>query len=161
MPSLLLAVNLPRQSLTFIRDGLSVRTYPISSAKNGAGERMGSGCTPRGHHVIRAKIGSFCPVGTVFAGRRTTGEVYSSELASKFPARDWILTRILWLCGCEVERNRLGEVDTMRRYIYIHGCPDTEPMGIPASHGCIRMRNADIVELFDLVESRTRVLIEE
>ena len=137
-----------------------MRIYQISTGKNGAGERMGSGCTPRGEHVIQAKIGASCPVGTVFVGRRATGEVYSFKLAERFPERDWILSRILWLRGCERGRNRLGKVDTMRRYIYIHGCPDTEPMGIPASHGCIRMRNADVVELFDLIEPGTPVLIE-
>ncbi|WP_296650322.1 L,D-transpeptidase [Paraburkholderia sp.] len=156
-----LVANLSRQTLTFIRDGETVRTYPVSTAKNGAGEQMGSGCTPRGQHVIRIKIGASCPVGTVFVGRRATGEIYSTDLAQQFPERDWILTRILWLRGCEHGKNRLGEVDTMRRYIYIHGCPDTEPMGVPASHGCIRMRNADIVELFDLVESGTPVFIEQ
>lgn len=161
MPTSRLVANLPNQTLTFIREGEAVRIYQISTAKNGAGEQMRSGCTPRGHHVIRAKIGASCPVDTVFVGRRATGEIYSSELAERFQGRDWILTRILWLRGCEQGRNRLGEVDTMRRYIYIHGYPDTEPMGVPASHGCIRMRNADVVELFDLVELGTPVLVEE
>ncbi|HVW53053.1 MAG TPA: L,D-transpeptidase [Trinickia sp.] len=161
MPIPRLVVSLSKQTLTFIRGGDAVRTYPISTAKNGAGEQMGSGCTPRGRHVIRAKIGASCPVGTVFVGRRATGEIYSVELAERLQGRDWILTRILWLRGCEPGRNRFGEVDTMRRYIYIHGCPDIEPMGVPASHGCIRMRNADIAELFDLVESGTSVLVEQ
>ena len=161
MPIPRLVASLSKQTLTFIRGGDAVRTYPISTAKNGAGERMGSGCTPRGQHVIRAKIGASCPVGTVFVGRRATGEIYSVELAERLQGRDWILTRILWLRGCEPGRNRFGEVDTMRRYIYIHGCPDIEPMGVPASHGCIRMRNADIAELFDLVESGTSVLVEQ
>lgn len=161
MPIPRLVANLSRQTLTFIREGEAVRTYQVSTAKNGAGERMGSGCTPRGHHVIRLKIGASCAVGTVFTARRATGEIYSPELAERFEGRDWILTRILWLRGCERGRNRLGKVDTMRRYIYIHGCPDTEPMGVPASHGCIRMRNADIVELFDLVETGTPVLVEQ
>jgi len=137
-----------------------VRTWPVSTAKNGPGEMMGSGCTPRGRHVIRAKIGAACPPGAIFVGRRATGEIYSAELAGQFPERDWMLTRILWLGGCEPGKNRWGEVDTMRRYIYIHGCPDTEPMGVAASFGCIRMRNADIVEVFDLVEPGTPVLIE-
>jgi len=156
-----LVVNLSAQTMTAIQEGQSIRTYSISSAKNGAGEQMGSGCTPRGEHVIRGKIGTSCLVGTVFVARRTTGEIYSPELANQFPGRDWILTRILWLSGCEPGKNRFGDVDTMRRYIYIHGCPDTEPMGVRASHGCIRMRNEDIVELFDRVEPGTTVLIEE
>lgn len=106
---------------------------------------------------MRAKIGAGEPENAVFRGRRTTGEIYSAALAKAHPDRDWILTRILWLSGTEVGRNRLGEVDTMRRYIYIHGTPDTEPLGVPGSIGCIRMRNRDIIELFDLVPAGTRV----
>lgn len=135
--------------------------YSVSTAKNGAGETEGSACTPRGLHVIRAKIGAGQKDGAVFVGRRPTGEAYSSQLAARYPERDWILTRILWLCGQEPGRNRYGQVDTMRRYIYIHGCPDECPIGVPASHGCIRMRNADIIELFDLVSAGTQVFIHE
>jgi L,D-transpeptidase YbiS len=156
----MLIANLSRQTLTLLRNEEPERTWPVSTAKNGPGEEKGSGCTPRGQHVIRAKIGAACPPGAIFVGRRATGEIYSPELAEQFPERDWMLTRILWLGGCEPGKNRWGEVDTMRRYIYIHGCPDTEPMGVAASYGCIRMRNADIVELFDLVEPGTPVLIE-
>jgi len=156
-----LIASISRQTLTLVRDGEPVRTWPISTAKNGPGEHMGSGCTPRGRHIIRAKIGAACPPGAIFVGRRPTGEIYSADLAERFPGRDWILTRILWLSGSEPGRNRLGDVDTMRRLIYIHGCPDTEPMGVAASHGCVRMRNADIVALFDLVEAGCSVLIEE
>ncbi|MGD2139404.1 MAG: L,D-transpeptidase [Burkholderiales bacterium] len=137
------------------------KIYPVSTAKNGAGERNGSFCTPRGRHIIRARIGAGCPANTVFVGRRPTGEVYSPELGARFPGRDWILTRILWLSGCQPGFNRLGDVDTMRRYIYIHGSPDSVEMGAPGSIGCIRMRNADIVELFDLVERGTPVEIIE
>ena len=85
-------------------------------------------------------------------GRRATGEIWSADFAARDPDRDWILSRILWLSGAEPGRNRLGDVDTMRRYIYLHGAPDTEPMGVPFSHGCIRMRNADVLRLFDLME---------
>lgn len=126
------------------------KIYSISSAKNGAGQASGSGCTPLGHHIIRAKIGSGMPANSVYRGRRFTGEFYTSELAERYPERDWILTRILWLSGKELGYNRLGDVDSMQRYIYIHGTPDSEPMGIPLSHGCIRMRNSDMVELFEL-----------
>jgi L,D-transpeptidase YbiS len=128
-----------------------ISRYSISTAKNGVGEAFGSNCTPRGRHIVRAKIGAGCPENTVFIGRRPTGEIYSAELEEKFPQRDWILTRILWLSGCEVGFNRLGSVDTMRRYIYIHAAPDSCPMGVPDSHGCIRMRGRDIIELFDRV----------
>lgn len=153
-------INISSQTLDFIYNNNIYRsTYSISSAKNGAGEQNGSNCTPRGHHIIRAKIGSGCPENTVFVGRRPTGEVYSPELKAKFPDRDWILTRILWLSGCEVGFNRLGNVDTMRRYIYIHGTPDSVPMGIPASHGCILMRNRELIQLFDKVQAGDSVNI--
>ena len=133
----------------------------IASARNGTGECYGSEQTPRGWHTIRAKIGAGKPVNSVFVARRHTGEIYSEQLAQEQPERDWILSRILWLNGLEPGFNRLGNVDTMRRYIYIHGCPDTVKMKQANSHGCIRMRNADIIELFDLVDTGTPVLISE
>lgn len=155
-------ISIPAQTLElFDGSNAMIRRYGVSTAKNGAGERRGSFCTPRGKHIIRAKIGAGAPMNTVFVRRRPTGEIWTPELAAQFPGRDWILTRILWLSGCEVGKNRLGEVDTMRRYIYIHGSPDTVPMGVPGSIGCIRMRNADIIELFDLVPPCTTVEIEE
>lgn len=154
-------ISLRDQTLCLFQREKVERRYLVSTAKNGPGELRGSECTPRGLHVIRAKIGAGCPEGTVFAGRRPTGEIYSDALAQANPQRDWILTRILWLCGREPGKNRFGRVDTMRRYIYIHGCPDTSPMGVPLSHGCLRMRNKDIVELFDQVEAGCEVLIRE
>ena len=131
----------------------------VSTAKNGAGEQYGSEQTPRGRHVIRAKIGAGKLLNTVFVSRRPTGEVYTPQLRTLYPQRDWILTRILWLSGMEPGRNRLGKVDTMRRYIYIHGSPDEDRMGEPSSHGCIKMRNNDIIALFDLVVPGTQVSI--
>ncbi len=155
-------ISIARQALSLVDDcGETVRSYLVSTATRGVGERKGSYCTPRGRHLIRAKIGAEQPANTVFIGRRPSGEVYSPELAERFPNRDWILTRILWLSGCEPGRNRLGDVDTMRRYVYIHGSPDSAPMGQPGSIGCIRMRNADIVELFELVPPYTPVNISE
>lgn len=133
--------------------------YPVSTALNGAGEQENSGCTPRGKHYIRAMIGAGQPVCTVFRGRRPTGEIFTQELACRYPERDWILSRILWLCGLETGINRGPGVDSFRRFIYIHGTPDTEPMGIPRSHGCIRMRNTDVMELFDRVSPGTVVYI--
>lgn len=146
-----LVVDLASQRLTLLAGPEVVGTYPVSTATRGPGEKQGSEQTPRGRHLVRAKIGQGAPLGAVFVGRRPTGEVWSTELARRHPSRDWILSRILWLSGTEVGRNRLGEVDSMRRYIYIHGTPDTEPMGVAASHGCIRMRNEDVIELFDQV----------
>lgn len=155
-------VSLKQQRLT-LYDGAGqvLQTYPVSTAARGAGETRGSYCTPRGRHIVRAKIGAGQPENAVFVARRATGEIYSARLAEQFPERDWILTRILWLSGCEPGRNRLGQVDTMRRYVYIHGCPDSSPLGRPGSRGCIRMRNADLIELFELVPAYTPVLISE
>jgi hypothetical protein len=133
----------------------------VSTARNGAGETKDSECTPRGLHQIRARIGAGLPDNTIFVGRRPTGECYTEALSAQFPERDWILTRILWLSGLEVGRNRLANVDTMQRYIYIHGCPDSLPMGEPLSHGCIRMYNRDLLPFFELVQVGTQVLIQE
>lgn len=153
-------VLLPEQRLDLLDGGGAVvRSFAVSTSKHGAGEQNGSLQTPRGAHVIRAKIGGGAPAGAVFRGRRPTGEIYSADLARTRPRRDWILTRILWLSGTEVGKNRLGDVDTMRRYIYIHGTPDTEVLGVPGSIGCIRMANPDIVELFDRVPVGTPVHI--
>jgi len=155
-------IDLPTQTLTLYGEGDEVmRRYAVSTSKHGAGERNGSYRTPRGRHLVRAKIGAGAPANTVFVRRRPTGERWSPELHARHPGRDWMLTRILWLSGCEPGRNRLGEVDTMRRYIYIHGAPDSAEMGRPGSIGCIRMRNADLVELFDLVPPYTEVLISD
>lgn len=154
-------ISLERQTLACLADDGSVlANYSVSTALNGAGEQDGSGCTPRGEHYVRAKIGNNVPLNTVFRGRRPTGEIYTPALAAEHPDRDWILTRILWLCGCEWGRNRGPGVDTFRRFIYIHGTPDTEPMGTPESHGCIRMRNCDVVELFGRVPVGVRVVIQ-
>ncbi len=155
-------ISLARQALRLLDDeDRAIRTYAVSTAKNGAGEKNGSFCTPRGRHIIRAKIGAGQPLNTVFVRRRPTGEIWTPALGARYPGRDWMLTRILWLSGCEPGRNRLGDVDTMRRYIYLHGAPDTAEMGKPGSIGCVRMRNADIVELFDLVPPYTPVEIRE
>ena len=154
-------IRLSRQSLVLSDINGREWCYSVSTATNGAGECNGSNQTPRGCHIIRAKIGAGHAENTVFRGRRPTGEIYTPALGAAYPGRDWILTRILWLSGCEVGRNRLGEVDTMRRYIYIHGSPDSAEMGKPGSIGCVRMRNRDIIELFDLVVPGTPVLISE
>lgn len=160
-PGTRIEVDLAGQRLALFRRGRPVRSWPVSTARAGAGELQGSEQTPRGRHIIRARIGAGLPVGAVLVGRRPTGEIWSPALAEAYPGRDWILTRILWLSGLEPGRNRLGEVDTMRRYIYIHGTPENAPLGVPGSHGCIRMANADIIELFELAPAGTEVLITE
>lgn len=154
-------ISLAEQRLRLHAGDAVLLEAPVSTAANGPGEENGSGCTPRGWHVVRARIGADSAPNTVFIGRRPTGEILTPELRAAAPERDWILTRILWLSGLERGRNRLGAVDTMRRYIYIHGTPDDVPLGVPASHGCIRMHNADIIALFEQVPAGTRVLITE
>lgn len=161
MPKEIIHISIEKQHLQFLQDNTVLLEYPVSTAANGAGEQRGSNCTPRGWHIIRAKVGDGYAPNTVFVKRRPTGEIYSPALRAQFPDRDWILTRILWLSGLEAGKNRLGDVDTMRRYIYLHGTPDDVPMGVPGSHGCVRMRNTDIIQLFDNVEAGIKVLIEE
>lgn len=148
------------QELQLLENDQIKAVYAISTGKNGMGELKNSEKTPRGRHIIRAKIGADCPANTVFVGRRPTGEIYHPDLRQKFPDRDWILTRILWLSGLEIGKNRLGNVDTMQRYIYIHGSPDDVNMGEIGSRGCIRMRNRDVIELFNWVTPYTEIMIE-
>lgn len=160
IPDNQIEVDVPIQTLT-LKDGRGriLMQCRISAARNGVGEVIGSEKTPRGAHYIRAKVGAGLPPNTVLISRRPTGEIYSPQLRAAFPDRDWILTRILWLCGLEPGKNRLGNVDTMRRYIYIHGCPDEDSLGVPGSHGCIKMRNSEIIDLFERVAIGTRVYI--
>lgn len=154
-----LVINIDQQTLTIFNNEQKICQYLISSAQKGVGEQFGSEKTPRGWHIIRAKIGVGQPENAVFVERRPTGEIFSHKLYKQYPERDWILTRIMWLSGLEIGKNRLGAVDTMRRYIYIHGSPDFAQMGSPGSHGCIRMHNKDLIELFDLVKVGSKVLI--
>lgn len=155
-----ITVDLEAQELIW-RAGTDECRYLVSTAAAGAGERNGSLQTPRGHHRVRARIGTGALPLAVFAGRRPTGEHWSPEAAASTPQRDWILARILWLCGCEPGRNRFGAVDSMRRYIYIHGTPPDQPLGVPASHGCVRMAVADVIELFERTPAGTGVDIHE
>ena len=155
-----LTISISKQQLSLYRKGLLDKTYLVSTAKNGAGEKMGSKCTPTGWHKIRAKIGGDQPLNAVFIGRRPTGEVYTPDLKNQYQHRDWILTRILWLGGLEPGKNRYGDVDSTWRYIYIHGCPDELMKGKPESHGCIRMKNADVADLFNSIDIGIKVLIE-
>lgn len=152
-------IDINKQQLTLFQGKEILARYPVSTAKNGVGQLSGSECTPLGKHIIRAKIGQAAVENTVFIGRRATGEIFSEALRQEYPLRDWILTRILWLSGLESGVNRSGEVDSMRRYIYIHGCPDSDSFSSPSSHGCVKMRNKDIVELFDNVDAGIPVFL--
>ena len=152
-------ISIPHQTLEVRDAGRVLKSYSVSTAKRGVGEKNGSLQTPRGRHIVRARIGAGQPLRAVFVRRRATGEIWTPELHAKYLGRDWMLTRILWLSGCEVGRNRLGDVDTMRRMIYVHGAPDSADIGKPGSHGCVRMRNEDVAELFELAPPYTPVEI--
>ena len=156
-----LEIDIARQLLRSFHARHELNCYRVSTARNGAGEMMDSERTPRGAHRIAEKIGADCAPNTVFVARRASGEIYDAQFAARHPGRDWILTRILWLAGCDHGYNSGGERDTQARYIYIHGTPDSTPLGQPGSRGCIRMGNADIIELFDAVTVGTRVDIVE
>lgn len=158
-PDSYLDISIAEQQLSVVINDNIDRTYPVSTAKNGTGEEMGSECTPTGWHKIRVKIGDSYPLNSVFVGRRPMGEIYSPQLRLEYPEKDWVLTRILWLGGIESGKNRFGQVDSTWRYIYIHGCPDELMDGKPRSHGCIRMKNKDILDLFNSVDVGLKVLI--
>ena len=159
-PHFYLHITTQNQLVNVVINSVITETYEVSTAKNGLGEIRGSECTPRGWHCIRAKIGENEPLQRVFIGRRSTGEIYTPELAHQSPHRDWILTRILWLDGLEQGKNRYGLCHTASRYIYMHGCPDEFINGKANSHGCIRMRNYDILTLFNQVPIGTKVFID-
>jgi len=145
-------IDISQQKLTLFQGTDIVTSYAVSTGKNGVGQLRGSECTPLGKHIVRAKIGQTAEENTVFVGRRETGEIFSESLREQYPQRDWILTRILWLSGVESGVNRSGDVDTMRRYIYIHGCPDSDSFSSPSSHGCVKMHNKDVMDLFDKID---------
>lgn len=157
----MIMVSIAEQRLQLRSNNAVLMDVAIATAKNGPGEQAGSECTPRGWHQVRAMVGVGAKPNTVFVGRRPTGEIYSPSLREMHPEHDWILTRILWLSGLEPGKNRFGSVDTLRRYIYIHGCPDDDAMSVPSSHGCVKMRNSDVIKLFDAVKSGLRVFISE
>lgn len=153
-------ISTTKQELSCFEKDHLVVVYPISSGKNGVGEKINSECTPRGWHQVYSILGLDLPVNSVMVAREWTGEIYSESLAAQFPERDWILTRILQLDGLEPGRNKGGDVDTLQRYIYIHGTPDTTQLGVPGSHGCIRMNNNAIIELAAWATTNTLVCIQ-
>lgn len=154
-------IDISQQKLTLFQAEDIIASYAVSTAKNGVGQLYGSECTPLGEHIVRAKIGQNSIENTVFVGRRATGEIFSESLRQAQPQRDWILTRILWLSGIEKGINRAGDVDTMRRYIYIHGSPDSDSFSSPSSHGCVKMRNRDVIDLFNKVETGIKVFLHQ
>lgn len=154
-------VNIATQELTVLESDKPLFKCPASTAANGPGNKLGSYCTPLGKHVIRAKIGAGLPIGAVLKGRRWTGEICDADSYRQDPDRDWILTRVLWLSGCQPGYNRFGDVDTMKRYVYIHGTPDAVDLTKPKSRGCVRVANQDVLKLFDMLPPATPVVITE
>ena len=152
-----LLISIKAQQLDYLHNHKTIASFPVSTSKHGTGNQNNSFKTPLGLHKIKLKIGKNCPVNTVFKSRRPTGYIYRPEY--KQVKKDWILTRILWLQGLEPNINSGKGIDSLRRFIYIHGTPDSEPMGTAKSHGCIRMCNIDIIKLFDLVSVDTLVEI--
>ncbi|HVT62327.1 MAG TPA: L,D-transpeptidase [Legionellaceae bacterium] len=159
-PEQIMIIDAAQQTLSCYLDNILWKTYRVSTGKNGLGEEEGSECTPRGWHAVYAILGRHYPLNSVFVSRQWTGEIYSPALAQSYPGRDWILTRIIQLDGLELGHNRGGKVDTLSRYIYIHGTPDETTLGVPGSRGCIRMANADIVELAEWVSVGARVCVQ-
>lgn len=154
-----LMVSIAKQKLALMQADHVIHEYSISTATRGPGEQSGSYQTPRGWHEVIAKFGDELPLNTYFTARRPQG-VWSAAQAAD-PERDWVLTRILWLGGLECGTNFGGDVDTQRRYIYIHGTASEDKLGQPASHGCIRMANVDVITVFERTPIFTRVLIKE
>lgn len=152
-------ISTEKQEMSCFENDVLTYSYKVSTAKNGVGEQDKSECTPRGWHQIHSILGNENLVNSVFVAREWTGEFYSEELAAQFPDRDWILTRILRLDGLESGRNKGGQVDSLKRYIYIHGTPDSTLLGRPGSHGCIRMKNNEIIELAYWATTDTLVYI--
>ena len=147
------------QRLYTFENNALIAIYPVSTAKNGLGEKMGSECTPRGLHQVHSVIGQDLPINSVFVARHFTGEIFSYKLAKQFPRRDWILSRIIRLDGLLKGFNKGGDVDTFARYIYIHGTPEPMAENKPLSHGCIRMKNKDILDLANWVYKGMRLYI--
>ena len=154
-----IVVSIPAQKLELKDGDTTASSYSVSTSRNGPGEQKDSYCTPRGLHYVRAKIGEGLPTGSILKGRRPTGEIFSAQGKDLDPDRDWVTSRILWLSGKEVGRNRLGSVDSMQRYIYIHGSPHVDKLGTSASAGCVRMSDRDVIELFDMVDAGIEVEI--
>ena len=154
-------ISVSEQMLKLLHNNKTKKQYKISTASLGVVQKKDSNKTPLGKHIIMAKIGDKLPKFAVLKGRRFTRKIWSRELDSASDNVDWILTRILWLSGTELGKNRLGDVDSMQRFIYIHGTNEENLLGTPSSHGCVRMANEDIIELFNNVSVGDQVEIVE
>ncbi len=154
----LLYVSVHRQSMFHVRNGKLLKEYPISTAQNGLGSEKNSFRTPTGLHRISEKFGDGVPAFGVLKDRRFSGQV-ADTLAAGHQDRDQITSRVLWLEGLEPGHNRGGQRDSHERFIYIHGTSNEAAIGRPVSRGCIRMRNKDVIELYDQVPVGTRLVV--
>lgn len=154
-------VNIQQQEIYVVRNDAIEKTYRISSAKNGIGNSAGSGKTPLGVHRIAEKIGAGAKPNTIFLGRKDSGKTATILKDPIDSEDDYVTSRILWLEGLEPGINKGKGIDSKQRYIYIHGTPEEGLIGTPASHGCIRLYNKDVIELFDVVSAGTLVVIAE
>jgi len=151
-------VDVDLQLLQVYKNHSLTASYPISTAKNGLGNKDGSYQTPAGFHEIAEKIGVDQPINMLFKARQAIGELAKID-DPIYVAQDTITSRILWLSGLEQGINLGGRVDTKQRYVYIHGTADEAHLGQAVSHGCIRMKNSDVIELFQMVDDQTIVYI--
>lgn len=151
-------VCVDEQMFRIVRNGQIVWQAQCATAASGTGSQMNSYKTPLGWHSVKAKVGGGAPLGQVFRSAKATKEIWKPGQTTK---EDLVLTRILWLTGEEPGKNLGGSVDSYSRYIYIHGTNEEEKIGTPSSHGCVRLRNTDVVQAFDLIPEGTRVLITE
>ena len=152
-------VSVPQQRLFLYEHGVRTASYPVSTSRYGVGSLKGSEKTPLGAHRVRRKIGDGAPIGRIFRSRSDTGEDAEIVEEARPTDLDYVTTRILWLDGLEAGVNQGGDVDSFERFIYIHGTHEEGLIGRPASHGCVRMRNADVVEVFDRLPLDALVLI--
>ena len=156
-----LLVNIEKQEMYLVKNDSIKKTYRISSSKYGTGNKSGSEKTPLGVHRIAEKIGANAEPNTIFVGRVDTRKEASIITDTLDVEADDVTSRILWLEGLEPGINKGKGIDSHERYIYIHGTPEEGLIGTPASHGCIRMHNSEVIELFNIVATGTFVVIEE
>ena len=152
-------VGVKRQELDLYLNGKHIISYPVSTSMHGAGTQAGSDMTPVGLHKIKGKFGSDAPIGGILKARKYTGNIASIQTNPIKTGEDAITTRILTLEGLENGINKGGELDSYERHIYIHGTAEEGLIGQPASHGCVRMKNKDVIDLFNRVNKDLTVII--
>ena len=159
LTSIWILVHIADQKLYVIEHGREQCNFTVSTSKFGSGCKQDSLQTPIGAHVIAKKIGQGKPLGEIFSGRKPTGQIADICHTNEATGQDLILTRIMWLKGLEQNKNSGKDCDSYQRYIYIHGTHEEGLLGTPASHGCVRMSNKDVIELYNRVDEGVFVYI--